>query len=333
MRKTWVALMVASGIVGIAAVPAAAQTGEGAEGATEGQAAVNPDEAAAAFEVGMRLFQNRNWAGALAAFQRAYDAAPHYAVLFNIGYCLKELQRYPEALDALQRYLNEGGTQIRTERRIEAEATIAELQMFISTVTIRVNVDGATIEIDGDERGTSPIAEPILLGAGRHIFSARLSGYREAREALDIAGGEERDVELVLEAEGGAVGPVEPEGPEMWYEDWLGWTLAGVGVACVGAGGYFLSDAADKQDKADSTTDINAQRDLQDDANISWGVGGALVGVGAGALATGIVLLVLYDEPVEDPAMTTEPPAEESATGVAVMPLIGPFGFGLSGTF
>jgi tetratricopeptide (TPR) repeat protein len=292
-------------------------------------------QAAQSFDVGIRLLGEQNWAGALAAFERAYALVPNYVVLFNIGQCLKELHRYPEALETFQRYLEEGGEAIRPDRRQQAEAAIVELRLFISNVRLAANVEGARLRVDGRDVGTSPLPGPLVLGAGHHVVEATASGHRDARAEFDLGGGDDREVVLTLEPLETVAPPQVPETPETpeppgeWYEDWLGWTLAGGGLGLAGAGAYFLWYGADRDAQADELIDIHAAQIARDDAKMGWAVGGSLLGVGVGALATGIVLLVLHDEPA---AETASGPASEGA-GVGWMPLLGPAGFGVAGTF
>lgn len=306
-------------------VPAAAQGETGETGAT--------GEAAQAFDVGVRLLREGNWAGALAAFERAYRLEPHYPILFNIGYCLKQLNRYPEALDAFERYLREGGTDVAPERRAEAEQMIGDLRLFLSRVRLVVSPGGAEVRVDGHPRGTSPLAEPLVLGAGHHAIDVTAPGYRDVHYEFDLGGNEDRDVVLSLErVAGAAADPDRPEVPSVqqesvWYDDYLGWTLAGVGVAAAGVGGYFLWSASDKDSQADSTLDVSAEHALRDDAGTAWIIGGIVGGVGGAALITGIILLAVHGD-AESP-----PPAEGGGAEAALFPVVGPWGLGLAGTF
>jgi predicted Zn-dependent protease len=55
------------------------------------------------------LARSHAYAEALSAFQRAYEIAPHFSVLYNIGQALIALERPTEAVAALDRYVEEGG--------------------------------------------------------------------------------------------------------------------------------------------------------------------------------------------------------------------------------
>lgn len=326
----------------VASPDGAGETGAGTPG-DDAQA-----EASRSFEIGMRLMEEQNWAGALAAFQRAYDLAPHYAVLFNIGFCQKQLQRYPEALEAFQRYLADGGDRIRPEKRAEAEQAIADLQIFLSRVRIVVSVDGAEVLVDGAPRGTSPLAEPLVLGAGHHVVEARAADHRDARVEFDLGGAEEREIALTLEAlvavapppppppppppvepppvQPPPVEPPPPEEPEAWYDDWLGWTLGGVGLAAAGVGAVFLIGASNKAAASEDEVDMEDAHAMLQEAALGDVIGGSLLAVGGGLLVTGIILLAISPDGGESPP-------DESASGVAWRPLVAPGGLGLRVTF
>ena len=321
-RRFHTLLVLAVAVVPAGAAPANAQTGS-ADAATE---------AGEAFELGSRLFEEQNWSGALASFQRAYELQPHYSVLFNMGYCLRELHRYPEALDAFQRYLTDGADQVRPDKRAEAEQFIADLRSFISHVRITADVDGAEILVNDQSRGASPLAEPLGLGAGHYVVVGRAPGRRDARVEFDLGAGEEREIALALEPLETTPPPPPPPPPpgggEMetpgWYTDWLGWTLGGVGIVAGVLGGLMVSSGLDDQRKGDAELDISQADRYYDDADtsIGWGIG--LAAVGGAALITGIVLLAVPESP-------EAPPEDEPA--VALTPLIGPFALGLAGTF
>jgi tetratricopeptide (TPR) repeat protein len=291
-------------------------------------------QAADAFERGSALFQEQNWAGALAAFQRAYDLQPHYSVLFNIGFCLKSLQRYPEALEALERYLAEGGEQVRPEKRAQAEQAIADLRTFISRVTVTTDVDGAEIVVNGQARGTSPLAAPLVLGAGHYVIEARAPERGDARSEFDLGPGEERTVALALEPLD-AVPPPPPDNPPpagppasdapSWYEDWLGWTLGGVGIVAGAAGGLLLTDVQDTESKAEREANIQTARSMYEDADAERVGSIVLMAAGGALLVTGIVLLAIPEGSAS--------PEETEGSGVAVVPFFGPAGVGLAGTF
>jgi tetratricopeptide (TPR) repeat protein len=57
------------------------------------------------FEAGRVYYDANEYNKALDEFEKAKRVKPHPALDYNIGRCLDRLERYPEAIDAYQRYL------------------------------------------------------------------------------------------------------------------------------------------------------------------------------------------------------------------------------------
>jgi tetratricopeptide (TPR) repeat protein len=57
------------------------------------------------FDEGRAQFAAKHYEAALGLFKQSYDAAPHPDLLFNIGRCLEELNRYREAYEAYEKFL------------------------------------------------------------------------------------------------------------------------------------------------------------------------------------------------------------------------------------
>jgi len=65
------------------------------------------DEAKQHLAAATQLYDENNFRGALVELQRAYELAPSYKILFNIGQVEMELQDYAAALQAYSRYLSD----------------------------------------------------------------------------------------------------------------------------------------------------------------------------------------------------------------------------------
>src|SRR4051812_43425669 len=68
-----------------------------------------PDATAEArrhFKIGIRLYQDTNYLGALAEFEAAYTAKPGAGSLQNVALCQKALFRYREAAATLEQLLS-----------------------------------------------------------------------------------------------------------------------------------------------------------------------------------------------------------------------------------
>ncbi|RYE85226.1 MAG: hypothetical protein EOO75_17190, partial [Myxococcales bacterium] len=71
------------------------------------------------FKRGVEFFKEGDYNAALVEFRRAYEVAPSYRILYNLGQTSYELQDYAGALTAFTRYLKEGGAEVDAARRAE----------------------------------------------------------------------------------------------------------------------------------------------------------------------------------------------------------------------
>lgn len=85
-------------------------------------------EARAHYELAKKLVLQRDFARAAEEFRKAYEILPRFEVLYNLGQAYVALDRKPEAVDALSRYLVEGGQQVPAARRSEVDQELERLR-------------------------------------------------------------------------------------------------------------------------------------------------------------------------------------------------------------
>lgn len=147
------------------------------------------------FMRGVELFQDAAYEEALADFARAYELAPHYGLLYNIGLVQAHLRDYPAAVTNLESYLEQGGDEIDDRRREQVERELERLRGLVAQV--RVQAEGlseATITVDGDEVVDAALGEPITVAAGRRVIGVRADGFLPSRREVTVAGGVEVEV-------------------------------------------------------------------------------------------------------------------------------------------
>jgi hypothetical protein len=176
-------------------------------------ARAEPAEAARAdakkhYDRAMELNEDGQVAEAIVELKRAYEIAPHHAVLYNLGQAYITLAKPVDAVAALQRYLDEGGKAIKPARRAEVEQEIARQKTRIATLAIRGLPDGAVVTIDGDDVGKAPLPGPVRVGVGKHVVSATAAGHEAGEAKIEVAGEDSKVVELKLVAKAGQ--PVVP---------------------------------------------------------------------------------------------------------------------------
>jgi len=156
--------------------------------------------AAAHFNRGVELFKEGAFHPALIEFQRAYETAPDYRLLYNIGQTQRRVQDYLGAVQSFQRYLTQGGADVPAERAAQVSEVIASLRQRVGRIEIRVSRAGAQVTIDETKVGTSPLLGPIEANVGRHRVSARTADGASDAQVVEVAGGEQTVVALELAA-------------------------------------------------------------------------------------------------------------------------------------
>lgn len=147
-------------------------------------------EAATRFKKGLELFKDGDYRAALIEFRRANELAPNFNVLYNIGQVYFQLQDYPNALQALEKYLSDGAGAIPGARRAEVQRDIDKLKSRVANLEIIVKVPDADITIDDISVGKAPLAKPLMVSAGRHKVTVSKPGFTAATKVVDIASGD-----------------------------------------------------------------------------------------------------------------------------------------------
>ena len=156
------------------------------------------EEARKHYDRAVELVDDGQLEGAIVEFQRSYDLTHYFAVLYNIGQVFVSLARPVEAVDAYERYLADGGKKVPAARRSEVEQEIARQKARIATVEVRGLPAGATVRLDGNEIGRSPMPGPVRVGVGKHTIAASADGYDPAETAVTVAGEDQKVIELRL---------------------------------------------------------------------------------------------------------------------------------------
>jgi len=277
-------------------------------------------EASTHFRRGVELFHEGAYRPALVEFQRAYDIAPDYRLLYNIGQTKLQTQDYVGAAQSYEAYLVAGGGEISPERRAQVEGALDSLRGRVGRVGFTVDREGADIFIDDVQVGTSPMHATVLANIGRHRVLARAADGAYASSIVEVAGGDVTEVKLTLakpiasnKAAAGERPRVGAPQPRPWPLNRkiavASWSLGGaalLGGAVVGA----LAKAEDKElDKLLTQPRINedstkSQRDSVRTLALSSDI---LLGVGAAAVITGTVLWLVDSgdrKPPERPRTT-----------------------------
>lgn len=160
-------------------------------------AAADRQAAAAHFQRGIQLFQAEDFAAALTEFRAAYDTAPSFEVLYNIGLCQARLSRHAAAVVSFEAYLSDGGSRVSKEKRKVVSRLLEEARAKTAVVTVVASIEGAEVFIDGESAGITPLIE-VLAESGRRTFRAVREGYHPAEEVQELVAGQTVTLQLEL---------------------------------------------------------------------------------------------------------------------------------------
>lgn len=318
----------------------------GAKAATGQPSAKALKEARARYAQGSQLFREGDYKLALIEFQRAYELAPNYRILYNIGAVNYQLNNYVDALRTLERYLNEGGKDIPAKRREEVDQDIKNLKARTAHITIVTDVEGVEIAIDNTVVGKTPLAASLLVDAGRHQIVATKEGRSTFTKTLVLAGSDDAKLELnlpevpvqppsavtimpspfVQQQQPPVVNPKqEPDlPPQKSSSVWIGWTVTGVLAAgAVGTGIGAILSTGDLKTLKDTPGTKRETLDSKQTQARAFAVAADVMG-GAAVIA-GVVSLVVTLSGSSD----AKPQTQSSNLRLGV----GPTGVSLRGSF
>ena len=140
-------------------------------------------------------------ARALGYYSEAYGLTQDPALLYNKGRALQALENYPEALDALDEFMQKASPELRA-KVAGIEALLEELRKRVGVLEVSCNVEGAEIRVkDGKgERvlGKTKAGERHRLVAGTKEVTLSREGYFPETRAVDVPGGGIARIDLVL---------------------------------------------------------------------------------------------------------------------------------------
>ena len=168
------------------------------------------DKARDSFFAGIELFKEGSYEAALAELQKAYQLAPNYRVLYNIGQVQFELHDYVSAYATLKDYLEQGGDEIPEARRSQVDTSLQKLEQRIAYLEVDCNLSDADIRVDDISVGKSPLTAPVPVNAGTHRIAAVKPGFAVAARMVSLTGEERVSVKLKIAAPPPEAQPTRP---------------------------------------------------------------------------------------------------------------------------
>lgn len=283
------------------------------------------NQARAAFEAAQKAYEEQDYALAYEQFRRAYELIPSPHAEYWMASSLDLQGREREAARAYQTFLSHPGAQhVGDDKVAEAQARLSELKAKLpARVTVTTEPAGAQVSLDGQiQPGTTPLT--LELQPGTHRLETKLPGYVPLTTDLQVAGGDEVEQRIALEAEPPPPPPAEaaPAAPVAAAEPaersmlpaYITLGLAGAGVV---TGTLFGLKALSDRSKFDDNPTTERADAVERNALIADMAFGVAITLGI----TGIVLLTSDDTEAEQTAKAKK---KASAPSFAFAPVVTP---------
>jgi hypothetical protein len=188
-------------------------------------------EARRHFKLGIRLYQDTNYLGALAEFEAAYAAKPGAGSLQNVALCQKALFRYREAAATLEQLLQQHAAELSEGEQKAVRDAITELNGLVGSLVVEIEPSDAKVTIDGRAVPLSELRTGVDVNVGEHTIIADQPGYARLVRVVSVASGQKKlPVEMKLKATDGFLNIVtgDPraaiaiDGITRAFHDWRG---------------------------------------------------------------------------------------------------------------
>jgi len=255
------------------------------------------------FEAGVRAFEEQRLADAAAEFQLAYASEPAWQLLYNLGSVYAALGDAVAAVDSFERYLSSADATVTRERREQVTSELARQRSRVGTLVVRAEPSGAEVRIDAKPAGSTPLGQPLRLGAGSHTIDLSRLGFRSARRDVEIVAGRQSELVVVLEPEPErvlptAAAPVRPavrDGANAGtVQRIVGWTLGAAALGGLAAGTVIMVKAHYKHLDALELVDEGQRpraEELESRAERQQTLGIAVLGVSGAVFVAGAIVL------------------------------------------
>jgi hypothetical protein len=296
------------------------------------------EEARKYFQIGVELLQDPDGARyeeALKSFKHAYELSPSWKMLSNLGLSALKLERDTEAIEAYERYLSSGGTQIDPAEHEQIQRDLEIMKNSAGSVTLHVKDGSAATITDTRQRSVGgPVVNEYQLAPNAPLTLRLVAGHhslvvssadKQAKLELEVSSDTRRDQEVTLAVAAPSLAPqpvsspplqATPAGSQASPLRTAGLIVGGVGVAALVGGTITGILGASKQsslnDKCpDHTCTYHSaaeQSSFQSDKDSLKTLGTATTAllIGGGVLAaTGITLFVAGSSKREQVSLVT----------------------------
>ena len=225
---------------------------------------------------GKALLKSGDVKGAYLEYKASFDLKQSYDIAANLGNLELDQGMPREAAEHLDYALRTVAVNVPEDRVKAIRGLLEQARRLVGAATVKVNIDGAEVLVDGRSIGRSPLPGEIFVDPGERTIEARLTPYTSAQKTIDIARAASVLVELtlVLPAASASVAPSASAPPVTTSGPVKPKSMipVGVGVATAAAGlglglvGLVLSGS--KASRVDLLQSTLTQADVQHNQSV-----------------------------------------------------------------
>jgi hypothetical protein len=148
------------------------------------------------------LFKQGDFAGAANKYEQAYGLSKDPRLLFDMAICEKNLRAYARMQGLLEQYKREGIADMSADDRATVDGALAAVKNLVGTLTLTVDARGASVTVDGQSVGTTPLAGHVVLDLGKHVLVVQGTGMQAVTREVSVVGGADTALTLTIKPEG-----------------------------------------------------------------------------------------------------------------------------------
>lgn len=308
MRGRWMAVVALAALASTA--PRAAQAEPVAEAMrpwAEGVAPERQADAVRLFKEGNVLFEESQYAAALAHYRQALVAWDHPAIHYNAAVAAIHLDQPLIAHGELEAALTYGEAPLGDELEKQARIYLKLVAGQLAELEIAASEPGAEVTLDGELRFIAPGRDRRWVLPGPHQLVAKKPGFLSETRALQLPAGRLTTESVTLRS----LASLPTRTVRRWPV-WQPWTVLAAGAGAVLAGVPFMLDSKSNYDTVDAeiaracpsgcpASQLPAGVDsARSRARLENDIGVGLFVAGGVVVVTGVTLLMLNQPHVEE---------------------------------
>ena len=180
--------------------PAQAGEGDSLESTASGQEdAERAERAERLFQRGTEAYEARHYERAYRDLRDAFRFYPSFRTACGLGQIELHLERFRDAAEHLEFCISRFPSQGDEAVRVSILNGLAEARRHVAVFVPQVNESGATVLINAEPVGVTPLAHDVYVEPGRRRVTVKKPGFTDVAVELFFPAGGKRQVQIALQ--------------------------------------------------------------------------------------------------------------------------------------